>query len=618
MNFKKKIIITTVVAATIAITVSASLYIMSQKYGGMVYPGTYIAGIEIGSELKESAFATVEEALNNFLAKPVVIIANGNVSEFAPADLGISFDYEKTKELIPVIGEYYGLIKTIKLLNGKDNIEPVVLVDEEKLHSTLSILSVESKAQNAYLSLDTATNEVSIIPENSGQEIDWEIFLQDINDKFAALNEDQITLTVNKLDPTVSSSDLEPFKDQAKDILTRSVEIYYGSESWTFSATENSNLMSFGTEDLLDFPASGITNPIEIIWPDEESVDNSDFVSTELRVVIDETGLDEYVMQLINAEVETPAQEVSITMDDAGVITFEGSASDGTGVDKKALKEMLELALSNGIQEIDLPIKTTKGGVKVSQNLADMGVNDLIAVGYTDFSGSPYNRNLNIGVGLSKFNGMLVEPGETFSFIENLGAVDAASGYYKELVITNNETKPEYGGGLCQVSSTMYRAILYGGLPVVARTEHSYAVSYYAYPSGYGLDATIYQPSPDLKFLNDTGSYILIQAYSEDTSAYFKFYGTDDGRTVIMDGPYYSNRVGAPADVITYTTALAPGETQKKDSAHNGFDATWYRTIISGDGTETKETIFSHYQAWSAKYLVGIAEEGSGSGTAAE
>ena len=193
--------------------------------------------------------------------------------------------------------------------------------------------------------------------------------------------------------------------------------------------------------------------------------------------------------------------------------------------------------------------------------------------------------------------------------------MDAASGYYKELVITNNETKPEYGGGLCQVSSTMYRAVLYGGLPVVARTEHSYAVSYYAYPSGYGLDATIYQPAPDLKFTNDTGSYILIQSYSEGTSAYFKFYGTDDGRTVIMDGPYYSNRVGAPADIIVYTTELAAGETQKKDSAHNGFDATWYRTIIGSDGTEETETIFSHYQAWPAKYLVGIAEGESGSGT---
>jgi len=249
--------------------------------------------------------------------------------------------------------------------------------------------------------------------------------------------------------------------------------------------------------------------------------------------------------------------------------------------------------------------------VDIPEELQELGITELIATGYTGYSGSPYNRGMNIAVGMSKFNGVLVEPGEVFSFLDTLGVVDGSTGYYKELVITNNETKPEYGGGLCQVSSTMFRAMLYGGLPIETRYEHSYAVSYYAYPNGYGLDATIYQPWPDLQFTNDTGGYILIQAYVEENEAYFKFYGTSDGRTVAMDGPYYSNYVSPPSDVIIYTDELQPGVSSKQDSAHTGFDVDWYRTVVMPDGTETTENIHSHYQAWPAKYLVGAPLEES-------
>jgi len=186
---------------------------------------------------------------------------------------------------------------------------------------------------------------------------------------------------------------------------------------------------------------------------------------------------------------------------------------------------------------LNLPIITLDPEVKVPDSLAERGITDLLEFGYTDFGGSPYNRIYNISHGMEIYNGVILEQGAEFSFTELLGPVDGAHGWLEELVILGDETKPEYGGGLCQVSSTMYRAALYTGLEITARKEHSYAVSYYAYPNGYGLDATVYQPWPDLRFLNDTPSDILIQGYTDGTLAYFVLYGTNDGRSVQIGRP---------------------------------------------------------------------------------
>ena len=179
-----------------------------------------------------------------------------------------------------------------------------------------------------------------------------------------------------------------------------------------------------------------------------------------------------------------------------------------------------------------------------------------------------------------------------------MGPIDGggwAHGWLPELVIKGNDTIPEYGGGLCQVSPTMFRAALYSGLEITARRNHSYAVSYY---TPYGLDATIYDPWPDFKFKNDTPAHLLIQGYTEGSEAYFVFYGTQDDRSVEMEGPFVYNYHSASTPWIEYTNTLAPGERQLKAYAHTGFDVDWYRTVTYGDGTQgERENYHSSYEA---------------------
>ena len=169
-----------------------------------------------------------------------------------------------------------------------------------------------------------------------------------------------------------------------------------------------------------------------------------------------------------------------------------------------------------------------------------LGINEFLAGGISDFSNSSKNRLANIEAGMNQVKGVLVKPGEIFSFGQYLGDVTAEKGFKPEIVIKADGLKPELGGGICQVSSTLYRAVMQSGMAITQRRNHAFSVSHY-FPAG--TDATIYTPVTDLKFKNDTPAHVLIWPYYKDkTHLAFDLYGTSDGRTVIVDEPGHTDR----------------------------------------------------------------------------
>ncbi|HBO16539.1 MAG: VanW family protein [Candidatus Moranbacteria bacterium GW2011_GWE2_35_2-] len=200
-------------------------------------------------------------------------------------------------------------------------------------------------------------------------------------------------------------------------------------------------------------------------------------------------------------------------------------------------------------KEITLPFTEIEPKIK-EDKISQLGINNLIGEGKSNFSGSPKNRIHNIKVATGRFDGILLAPGEEFSFVEILGEVDGEHGYLPELVIKNDKTEPEFGGGICQVSTTVFRAAIYSGLEITARRNHAYPVSYY---NPQGMDATIYVPLPDLRFINNTPGNILIQTKLNGTELIFQFYGTDDGRVVKIDGPHITER-NPDSSMKTYFT----------------------------------------------------------------
>lgn len=253
-------------------------------------------------------------------------------------------------------------------------------------------------------------------------------------------------------------------------------------------------------------------------------------------IVLGETHLppapllaDETITQMLKlpAEVNQSAADAELTIDKNRAVKFN-PGQNGQSLD---LYELRQLLLNDS--EITLPVLIAEPTVKLADTNT-LGINELVAVGQSNFAGSPNNRIHNIRVGADKFDGLIIASGEEFSFNKYLGDVDDKHGFLPELVIRPEGVTPEFGGGLCQVSSTTFRAAMNAGLPITARRNHSFAVQYY---SPQGTDATIYPGSADLKFINDFPSSLLIHTKIIGRQLYFEFYGTKDDRVVTFDGP---------------------------------------------------------------------------------
>lgn len=254
-------------------------------------------------------------------------------------------------------------------------------------------------------------------------------------------------------------------------------------------------------------------------------------ISTSLA--LDDEQLKNFLEKTKDAS-RVEAQNAKLSFGGGNVSAFSLS-KDGYEIDTEKSLQTVVKSLTENPMAKDIALDTTALKPDVtSTDLDKYGIKELISEGTSNFGRSPQNRIHNIQVGASKFNGVLIKPGEEFSFIKTLGPVDESTGYLPELVIKTDKTVPEFGGGMCQVSTTMFRAALLAGLKITARTNHAYPVSYY---NPQGLDATVYIPKPDLMFLNDTPNYILVQTRIEGTQLIFDFFGTSDGRQTKLDGP---------------------------------------------------------------------------------
>lgn len=235
------------------------------------------------------------------------------------------------------------------------------------------------------------------------------------------------------------------------------------------------------------------------------------------------------------------------------------------------------------------------------------GIVEEIGTGTSLFYHSIPNRIHNVALGSSRVNGILVKPGEEFSFDKYLGDVSRATGYASAYVITNGKTVLGDGGGICQVSTTLFRAILNAGLPITERHAHAYRVGYYEEDSPPGIDATVFYPSVDLKFVNDTGNYILIVSTIDLDSLRLTYtlYGKKDGRETTLTTPIVSGYAPAPAPLYQDDPTLPKGTTNQVDFAAAGATVAFHRTVKKGGRTTIDENYVSRYAPWRAVFMVG-------------
>ncbi|HZB94593.1 MAG TPA: VanW family protein, partial [Herpetosiphonaceae bacterium] len=281
-------------------------------------------------------------------------------------------------------------------------------------------------------------------------------------------------------------------------------------------------------------------------------------------------------------------------------ITQDGAP--GSQLDQSQTIARINTAILSSNRIVDLPVKDVPPRVTAA-NLSTLGITEVIGTGRSDFSGSAAYRIANIKAGVNQMNGILVPPDGEFSFDDSVGAMDAAHGFVDGYAIVGNRTQKEPGGGICQVSTTLFRAIFWAGLPFTDWTPHRFRISWYEKYEPIGMDATIFTGGgPDLKFKNDTGHWVLIEGNVDTakTMVTFNLYGTQvPGRTVERIGPTISNRTPAPTQPVYVNDPQQPvGKTKQTDTARGGMTIKIWR-VVKQNGVEVGRRLFlTKFQPW--------------------
>ena len=527
--------------------------------------------------------------------------------KISPKDLQVEYDIDETIDVAYLIGRrgsfIYSARERLFLLWENKKLLTIFSYDKNKAESFINEILSQTTILEKDARFMVEKGTVKIIPEIIGAGIEENILRATFNSEIGHLLDRKNELKISKIYPKIYQYQLEPLKNQLTRIISEKIILKSDGNNFEFQVDQIAKWFEVASE-------SDSSNKIGLfkkaLAKDDKFkpiiVINPEKIKTDLEEVAD--------------KIDKEPVDAKLKMSEGRATVFV-SSQNGYKLNQEKTLEMIESALyermkvagiaspeenSSASETLDLPIEVKKPTVS-NETINNLGIKEQIGVATTSFKKSPPNRITNIKVGTSIFNGYLIKPGEEFSTLKALGDISAERGFLPELVIKEDSTKPEIGGGLCQVSTTLFRAALNSGLPITARTNHKYRVSYYEPP--VGMDATIYDPSPDLKFKNDTPGYILIQAYTSGTDITFEFYGTKDGRQVTISTPVMYD-VTSPGDpVYKEDASLAPGEKKQIEKAHNGAKA-FFKYKVTKDGqTIFEKTFNSKYVAWRAVYLVG-------------
>ncbi|MFA5184789.1 MAG: VanW family protein [Patescibacteria group bacterium] len=583
----------------------------ANNYSERIYPGVRIGELDLGGQTLGEAKEVISEYIQRIESAGLKFQYGGQAATLNTAvvsfdsDLSyqtVSFDLEQTAAAAYEETGRTFIGYLINLLSpGKQRyVQAVYTIDEPAVRSFLaeSFPHLNISPENAYFSLlraDGQKVQLQRNPEKTGKEINYDQAIQELKANLDKLQNTPIDIRTRSKYPDVKQTDLDDLETIVRSIVDRGDLFLRQPEDEKAAATA-------------DFWR---VKPNELItWASAKKYDGQ----TELYFDQDkiEAYLKKEIAPAIDQEASLPRFEIS-----GDRVTSWQKGKDGRVLDVDASAAAITEGLLAGQQEIIIVIKEISNTAIDPEN--DLKIKEIIGTGHSAFTGSPANRRHNIKVGAAALHGLLIKSGEEFSLIKALGEIDDQSGYLPELVIKGNKTIPEYGGGLCQIGTTVFRGALASGLPITMRQNHSYRVSYYE-PAG--TDATIYVPQPDFRFVNDTGNYILIQARLIKDDLYFDFWGTKDGRIATTTAPVIYNIVKPGPTKIIETDDLEPGQKKCTESSHNGADAYFDYKVIYPDGATTtpvQERRFkSHYVPWQAVCLVGRAASSTASTTPTE
>jgi len=557
-------------------------------YRGRVYPGISVAGVpaaglnpvELTGRVKQRV--TVYEASwpQRFRYEAyewLVPYPTQKLKYDAQATTQAAYHLGRQGKILRRLATWWQLWQTPQDLPIQLTLDESWLTDlSASLAATLTIEVRQPSINLLPAGEENGGSRIQIEPGESGQIFDQHRFETQTRNKLAWLQPLLIEGLVEKQPITVTEEELDQVKKRAENLLKKKIIVKPEpeTEAWELSG-----------EELVGFIA--ITGGY------------------------DQERLMEYLEGVAEGVNRAPQDAKFKFNDETQKVEEFLPAKDGLTVAIPQSVEQMKMALDkletmNATEPATLAVVKTPPAISL-ENVNDLGIKELIGRGESTYFHSITTRVNNVNLASSRISGTLIKPGETFSFNQALGDVSAATGYQPAYIIKEGRTILGDGGGVCQVSTTTFRAALNTGLPIVERQAHAYRVGYYEQDTKAGIDATVYAPNPDLKFTNDTLGHILIQTENDIPNRHLviDIYGTSDGRKSQITNHVVWGITPPLPDVFVDDPTLPMGEVKQVDWKAAGAKAKFDYQVVREGEIIFEKTFTSNYRPWASVFLRG-------------
>jgi len=570
-------------------------------YHGYIFPGVSIGGVDVSEIPPQDALQRINAALN-FPENGRILLSDGSKTWVAsPAELGFFLDGEYNIQKAYQIGRQGSLWKRLaeqyQAWHEGIDLAPEFVFSEQIAFHYLEKIAAEIEVPTREASLKIDGLDVIAVQGQVGRRLDISNTIPLIAEQLKTMKDGEVPLVVAETPPEIMdvSKQAETARQIIKEPLT--LKIPGASEDgpgpWVFSREELAQMLTI------------------------EKTNDGDTSTYEVQ--LDTATLRSFLDSITPILDKSPENARFIFNDDTRELELIQPAVIGQHLDIQGSIAKIQEELAEGNHTINLDMEYTNPEVTDDATAESLGITELVSVHTSYFYGSSASRIQNIQTAASRFHGILVAPGEVFSMAKVLGEVSLETGYAEAWIIYGNRTIKGVGGGVCQVSTTLFRTVFFGGYPIIERHPHAYRVYYYEQtPSGgvntrlAGLDATVYVPDIDLKFKNDTPYWLLMETYVNPAGRYltWKFYSTSDGRTVEWSTTGLTNKKNPPDPEYIENPDLAEGEIKQVDWAVEGADVTVTRVVYRDGKVLFKDTFTTHYKPWRAVCEYGPGTEG--------
>jgi len=568
-------------------------YILPQSQP-TVAAGTTLQGQSVAGLSRGMLDARVPEMYADFLRNPVTLVFREQSWQPTSAELGISLDIKRTNNALLglSLAPNQGAISWVSTLwrrwQGSLDVGPHIVIDTPQLQSYLMGLAsqIDRPVRPANILIDPQSGKSQVIAAENGRQLLVDETIYDIMQAAKSVKPATVAIRTREITPAGDAQRIMESAAAAEKFLSAPLSIRAGDQVWEWGKDE-----------------------IIYLFTVEQ---RSDGVAVTPNV-----GAIALEVERLAKRIDRPSQEPRVRLVN-GVPTLLAAGVPGVVVNQEKAVAAIRDAFYATNRVVELPTNA------VAPQLSDAAIgelrfDDVLSTGRSRFEGSASYRITNIKAGVNRINGVLIPPQAEFSFNTIIGDIDEANGFVQGYAVVNNRTQLEWGGGICQVSTSLFRAAFYAGLTITERHPHPFYISWYdadAYPSGDGpgLDAAIFTGEDDLKFVNDTAHWMMIDATMDESQQILdiQLRGVATNREVRVTGPIIVNKIPAPNDpVYVDDPSLPQGTVKQSDKARDGMNIVVYREIIRDGKADPSEEFATSFAPWPNIYLRGTGGQNS-------